>query len=62
MRNCEPCGGPGAGGFDLAAMVGDDAIDDRQAQAGPLPAALAGEERLEQMLEHFVRSCRSHCR
>ena len=33
---CEPWPGPSLCGFDLAAVVGDDAIGDRQPQAGPL--------------------------
>src|SRR5260221_7055084 len=47
--------GTGAGGFDLAAVIGDDAIDNRQAQPRALAAALAREEWFKEMFEHFVR-------
>ena len=52
--NREPWPDAVAGGVDLAAVFFDDAIGDRQAQARALAVAAAGEERLEQMLEHFV--------
>src|SRR5438132_11277861 len=46
--------GAGACGLDLAAVIGDDAIDNRQPESGALASALAGEERLEEVLEHLV--------
>ena len=45
-----------AGGFDVAAVIGNDAIGDRQSQPDPLPAAAAGEERLEKVLQHVPAS------
>ncbi len=60
-RNREPVAGAVAVGVDLAVVFVDDAIGDRQPQAGALPAAAAGEERLEQVLAALRRSCRSRC-
>src|SRR3990172_1805074 len=42
-----------AGGVDLPAMLLDDAVADAQAEAGPLPHRLCGEERLEDPAEVF---------
>src|SRR6516162_684622 len=45
----------GAGGLNLPAMLADDAVTDRQAQASALAGAAAGEEGLENVLEDFRR-------
>ena len=57
-----PLARPVAVHVDLSAVIGDDAIGDRQPQPGPLPVAAAREERLEQVLAALRRSCRSRCR
>ena len=49
-----PRSGSVAVDIDVAFVVGDDAIGDRQAQSDSLPSAAAREERFEQMLAHFV--------
>ena len=52
--NFEPLPTPSLCGDDLAVVLFDDAVRDRQAQAGALPSAAAREEWLEQVLHHFV--------
>ena len=60
--NVAPWPSPGLVGLDLAVVLADDPVGDRQAQAGPLADLPLGEERLEDVLEHLRRSCRSRCR
>ena len=43
----------GAGGFDVAAVVGNDAMGDREPQSDSLAAAAAGKERLEDVFQHL---------
>ena len=42
-----------AADFDVSAALIDDAIDGRQAEAGPLALGFRGEERLEDMAQHL---------
>ena len=50
-----PWSGAGAGRLDLAAVLGDDPVADRQPQPRPLAGAAAREERLEDVLQHLRR-------
>src|SRR5262249_2222745 len=45
----------GAGGHDLALVLADDPVRDREAQAGALAHTSAREEGLEDVLEHLGR-------
>ena len=48
-----PLAGPCTGRLDMAAVIGDDPVHDRQPQAGALPQLSPGEKRLKKMLEHL---------
>ena len=50
--NVEPWSSPGTRGHDLAVMLVDDPMSDREAKPRPLAVAALGEERLENVLEH----------
>ena len=53
--DAEPAPHAGALDLDPAAVVGDDAVADAQAQAGPAAERLGGEERVEDPRQHVGR-------
>ena len=48
--------------LDVTAALRDDAVDDREPEAGPLADALGREERLEDAREHVRRHAARRCR
>ena len=59
--NVVPCADLGLD-LDRAAVALDDAVDDRQAEAGALADVLGGEERVEDARQHLGAGCRGRCR